>query len=371
MEAWSEQVPGRSARLVAALAAGVAVPEPFRLRRFAPVPDGPLDERPVTASQTNESVVIGERLVVKWMREPVPGHRAPDLLAHLSAVGFDRLPVPYGALLHGDRLLALVSGYLPGAEDGWDWMVADLAAELSGGPAATFPADLGRLAADLHTALATPSPVYPAPVVHVSNVDWVGPGIRTVDEAVATVTAADDVSVNTHEASVNCDGNWLSAQSGRMRAEVSTAAAVTRTPVMRLHGDLHAGQVLRWDGGYAVTDFDGNPTVPDAPVREPPARDVAQMTTSLAHIGQIVLRRTGGVDSARIADWTARGVMVFLEAYRDRLTSRDMQWLFDQRLLRPFEVVQECRELIYSAKYLIRWRYAPMGVLRSWYDDRC
>jgi maltokinase len=146
---------------------------------------------------------------------------------------------------------------------------------------------------------------------------------------------------------------------------------VAATPVLRLHADLHVGQVVRWRGGYAVIDFDGNPTVPDAPVREPAARDVAQMRTSLAHIGQIALRRTGGVHSARIADWTARGAMVFLEAYRDRLATRGMQELFDERLLRAFEVEQECRELIYSAKYLIRWRYAPMGVLRSWYDDRC
>jgi maltokinase len=130
------------------------------------------------------------------------------------------------------------------------------------------------------------------------------------------------------------------------------------------------GQVLRWRDGYAVTDFDGNPTAPDAPVCEPAARDVAQMRTSLAHIGQIVLRRTGDVNSARIADWTACGVIVFREAYRDRLAALDKQWLFDERLLRPFEVEQECRELIYSARFLNRWRYAPMGVLRSWYDNR-
>ncbi|MFI5893647.1 hypothetical protein ACIA5D_26430 [Actinoplanes sp. NPDC051513] len=41
--------------------------------------------------------------------------------------------------------------------------------------------------------------------------------------------------------------------------------------------------------------------------------------------------------------------------------------LLDEKLLRPFEVEQECRELIYAARFLPRWRYAPMGVLRSWY----
>jgi maltokinase len=375
MEAWYEVAAGRSARLVAALAAG-DVPEPFTVRRFAPVPvvplvpAVPLVERPVTADQTNESVIVGERLVVKWLRPPGPGHRAPDLLAHLAAVGFTRMPTPYAAVLSGDSLVALVSAYLPAATDGWAWAVRALTAELTGGPSATFPADLGELTADLHVALATPSPVFPEPVVQVSNVDWVTPAARIVDRAVALISMADDAAVNAGEGSVNNDGAWLSAQSARMHRELAAAARATRTPVLRVHADLHVGQVLRWRDGYAVTDFDGNPTVPDAPVREPAARDVAQMTTSLAHIGQIVRRRTGGVDSARIADWTARGAIVFLEAYRNRLATQGMQWLFDQRLLRPFEVEQECRELVYSAKYLIRWRYAPMGVLRSWFDDR-
>jgi maltokinase len=370
MGAWDEGIPGRSARLVAALAAGEA-PEPLTVRRFALVPAVPLVERPVTADQTNESVIVGERLVVKWLRSPGPEHRAPDLLAHLTAVGFTQMPRPYGAVLRGDALVALVSAYLPEAQDGWAWAVDALTAELGGGPPAGFAADLGRLTADLHAALATPSPVFPEPVVQVSNVDWVAPASRTVDEAVATVSAAGDERVNADDGPVNNDGAWLSAQSGRMHSEIAAAAAAVHTPVLRVHADLHVGQVLRGRDGYVVTDFDGNPTAPDAPVREPPARDVAQMRTSLAHIGQIVRRRTGDVHSARIADWTARGAMVFLEAYRNRLATRGMQWLFDERLLRPFEVEQECRELIYSAKYLIRWRYAPMGVLRSWYDDRC
>jgi maltokinase len=41
--------------------------------------------------------------------------------------------------------------------------------------------------------------------------------------------------------------------------------------------------------------------------------------------------------------------------------------LLDRSLLRPFEVEQACRELIYAARHLPRWRYAPMGVLRTWF----
>jgi maltokinase len=40
---------------------------------------------------------------------------------------------------------------------------------------------------------------------------------------------------------------------------------------------------------------------------------------------------------------------------------------FDERLVVAFEVEQLCRELVYSARFLPRWRYAPMAALRERY----
>jgi maltokinase len=37
----------------------------------------------------------------------------------------------------------------------------------------------------------------------------------------------------------------------------------------------------------------------------------------------------------------------------------------DPVLLAAFEVEQECRELVYAARFLKRWRYAPMATLRA------
>jgi maltokinase len=39
----------------------------------------------------------------------------------------------------------------------------------------------------------------------------------------------------------------------------------------------------------------------------------------------------------------------------------------DARLLAAFEVEQECRELVYAARFLPRWRYAPLATLRARY----
>jgi maltokinase len=39
-------------------------------------------------------------------------------------------------------------------------------------------------------------------------------------------------------------------------------------------------------------------------------------------------------------------------------------------LLAAFEAEQECRELVYAARFLPRWRYAPMATLRARFGVR-
>src|SRR3954451_3133216 len=62
----------------------------FQLRRFGrSVVSPPPGERLITADQTNLSVVVGERLVVKWLRRLEDAeHPAVDTLRHLEQVGF-------------------------------------------------------------------------------------------------------------------------------------------------------------------------------------------------------------------------------------------------------------------------------------------
>ncbi|NJC71944.1 aminoglycoside phosphotransferase [Planosporangium thailandense] len=366
MDSTNDRVrPGASAALVEALATGGAVAG-LRVRRFVPLASGPLEERMITVDQTNTSVVVGERVVVKWMRPAAGGRspdRAPDLLAHLAAAGFTRTPTPYAAVYHDGPdggLAAVVTGFLPDASDGWDWCVDALLGQLDGGPPDDHAGDIGVLAAELHCALATPSGTIPVPVTEVVHPTWAGDGLAVFEQAHRLVADVDDE-----------DARWFTARAHRLAADIGRSREVDRAYVIQPHGDLHVGQILRWRGGLAVTDFDGNPTLatPDGgPLTEPAARDVAQLRTSLLHVGQIANRRTGYRHRTAVADWCQRAVDDLLVAYRRTLDERGMAHLFDERLLRPFEVEQECRELCYAARFLPRWRYAPMGVLRSWYD---
>ncbi|MFC6085398.1 hypothetical protein [Sphaerisporangium aureirubrum] len=309
-------------------------------------------ERAIEADQTNLSVIVDERLVVKWLTPPVPlPQPAPEFFAHLTAVGFTETARPYAALTSRGAdgtgtLVALVTAYLPEATDGFDWCVT----EAANGRTA-FAADLGRLAADLHLALATPSPTFPEPV-------------RNGDPEGRWGTRAATALAEALELTGGADGEWLARLAERLRGLVEPLGRAGRTPLIRVHGDLHVGQTLRWRDGYAVIDFDGNPTVREQDPYQPAARDVAQLATSLEHVAQVAIKRRGADPAASVA-WAARARAALLTAYRARLAEAGKAWLLEESLLAPFEIEQECRELIYAARHLPRWRYAPMGVLRA------
>jgi maltokinase len=374
---------GRTSELLSALA--WRVPAPYGVTRFHPLPALPAGavERGFDVDQTNHSVVVGETVVVKWLTPAAPlPQPAPEMLAHLAEVGFTATAAPYAAITRGGELLALVTAYLPDARDGWEWCVDEAAAGRTG-----FTAGLGVLAADLHVALATPSAAFPDPVRlspacppggrerpparstesgrrSRSGDPGAGPGTRPPSPWAVRAEAALGEAL---ELTGGEDGEWLAARADLLAERFRVLSDHGPTPLIRIHGDLHVGQILRWSGGYAVVDFDGNPTVSDADPYQPAARDLAQLSTSLEHAGQVAIRRRDA-DPAATARWAARAVLSLRDAYTGRLRERGHAHLLHDGLLRAFAAEQECRELVYAARHLPRWRYAPMGVLRSWYD---
>jgi maltokinase len=331
-------------------------------------------ERAIVTDQTNESVVVGERAIIKWSRRVGPGpSRATTLTAHLDALGFAGIPEPLGTLTWqspagAELTLARGDTYLPDARDGWGWCVARLEAHLAHDDGACPPGcdpligePLGRLVADLHVALATPSDVIPEPAARATAEDalaWATMATATLDEAILLQDAERKPEL---ESLVSPIRNVL----GALRIE-------TDTPIQPVHGDLHVGQVLEWSGGLAIIDFDGNPALGDASnaLRQPAARDVAQMATSLDHVGRIVAERVDAALMPRVSSWIADTKTAFLDAYTAGLEAAGSRDLFDDSLLAPFEVEQECRELVYAARFLPRWRYAPMAALRARFRGR-
>ena len=161
------------------------------------------------------------------------------------------------------------------------------------------------------------------------------------------------------------EGERLQALAPAARRALA-AIAVQGTPVQPIHGDLHVGQILRWAGGYAVNDFDGNPVLPsrcDRLTNQPVARDVAGMLQSLDHVGRVAVRHAPDADADVVETWIHEARQRFLETYRRLLHDHEREELLDERLLVPFAVEQECREYVYAARHLPRWLYVPDAAL--------
>ncbi|MDT7757637.1 MAG: maltokinase, partial [Mycobacterium sp.] len=170
-------------------------------------------------------------------------------------------------------------------------------------------------------------------------------------------------------------GDFASAVTARARrSELETIldglGALAGTPVLEGHGDLHVGQVLRADGRFVVTDFDGNPVLPatQRALPIPAALDVAGMTQSLAHAA-IVARKYTTLDPAALADVDAECRAALLDAYTTRLAELGHAGLFDPSALRAFRTQQVLREIIYAARHLPRWMYVPDAALPALLDE--
>ena len=323
-------------------------------------------ERIAGLDQTDESMVVDDALVVKMRRRTRRGAQpGQDLPAHLAEVGFDETPTPAGAFTWRDTLLATGAAYLPGAEDGWRWYVRAVEeAVLGTRPWAGAEADtatMGGLVARFQRALATPSAVLPSPVAvpgAETIAGWHDAATATLDEALALTHGP------VHER--------LREREGRARAVLERFARVAETPMTRIHGDLHVGQILRVpDGRMYVSDLDGDPVAPVEGRTAPgsPARDVASMACALDHAGRVVVRRNPESRDA-IEAWIPRARAVFLEAHQLALGSDAS--LYDERLLHPFAVAQEAHEFVYAARLQPRWLGVPDATLPAvlaWADD--
>ena len=338
------------------------------------------DEVALGRDQSNTSSVLGGRLLLKGYRRIQPGLN-PDLelTAYLSEeAGFAGVPRLAGwaevvTRESGAATVAMLQAFVAHAEDAYE-QVAEFLAGLVAAPgsasldwATEVAADLGTLTAGLHAALATPPSDAPDLAPREATRDeiraWRHDAHRQLNLAVAAVAAVDrDLA------------RELEREAPAIAARVSRFEAVATTPtVMRIHADLHLGQILVADDGYRVIDFEGEPLRPIADRRRPdsPLRDVASLLRSLDHVARSARRRAeerAGGDLERpgldIDTWIARARERFLASYVAGLGRAGAPITVDLDLLDAFEVAKECYEFVYAATVLPSWLWAPRDGMR-------
>lgn len=342
---------GASEALLSLLAQGSTAQGRFTIRSWTS--HAVVGERSVGVDQTNESVIVGDTAVVKWATHLQLGpHPAPSRLTVLRDAGFTGMPTPWGLITWrtpgGDEtLVASVDEYLPGAVDGWTWavdLITRAALDRDPAPLVEAATALGVLIADLHAALA----ITATTASEEDAARWRDSALRTLDIVCGLEDSVSVIAARLHR--------------DEIAAELDQLGALAGSTVIDGHGDLHVGQILRADGRFVVTDFDGNPVLP---IRErmlpiPAALDVAGMTQSLAHAA-IVARKYTELDPDALAAVDTAARRAFLAAYAGTL---------DQRTLRAFRLQQVLREIVYAVRHLPRWMYVPDAALPALLDER-
>jgi trehalose synthase-fused probable maltokinase len=336
-----------------------------------------LEERALGADQSNTSVVLGERLLLKAYRRIETGLNPElELVAYLSEeADFPAVPPLAGyaevvSAKDGLATVAILQAFVAGASDAYESIAETLAAWLlapgsvSVEYATEVAADLGTLTAALHTTLATAAAApdfAPREATREELRRWSAEARTQFDQAVEVTSGEAHRTLRDLGASI--------------AAELTVFEALAATPVVtRVHGDLHLGQVLIADDGYRIIDFEGEPTRPieDRRAHRSPLRDVASMLRSIDHVGRSARRRAeirnGGPLEAPGLDieaWLVRARERFLGSYRAGIRHGGGRVTVDPDLLRAFEIEKECYEFIYAATYLPEWSWAPTEGMRG------
>jgi trehalose synthase-fused probable maltokinase len=339
-----------------------------------------LAERALGADQSNTSVVVGDRVLLKAYRRLEVGLNPElELVAFLTEVA--RFPavaplVGYAEIVSassGASTVALAQAYVAGGADAYESIAEGLVAwllapgQVSVEFATEVAAELGALTAGMHAALADDRglPEFTSREATRNELrSWARNAQRQLVRA---------VDVTPGEA-----GRVLHDRAAAIAAELTVFEALPAAPLLtRVHGDYHLGQVLIADDGYRIVDFEGEPLRPLAERREhgSPLRDLACMLRSIDHVGRSAGRRAiarngGPVESPGLDldAWLHRARERFLDAYRTGLREAGAPIAVDPALLRAFEIEKETYEFIYASTYLPSWLWAPTEGMRALID---
>jgi maltokinase len=318
--------------------------------------------RPMGAEQSNSSVVLDERLVLKAYRRLGAGPNPElEILRFLTERDFPHIAALRGWYGHTGRLidatLGIVQDFLKGATDGWDLALADLREDPSRFVARARA--LGEVTGRLHMALGS-EPQDPAFAPEDTSAEALGLLTATVDEEIERVFV-----------DLPHDRDLLAPIAGRGQEVRDKLRMLTQVGsagrVIRHHGDFHLGQVMHTtDDDWVVLDFEGEParTLVERRRKRSPLRDVAGMLRSFAYAATAseLLH-----DAPAPEGWETSVRTAYLDGY---LEETDQSLLPPgraavERLLAVFELEKAVYELRYELDNRPDWVKIPVaGIAR-------
>lgn len=350
-----------------------------------------------SAEQSNTSIVIGDRAILKLFRTLTPGiHPDVEVTQFLTThAGFTNTPRLL-ATIHfdddGRRTTAgMLQEFLPGSTDAWSYALESgrtyFAAPPGRDASNAFVGDavrLGGVTRAMHDALASDDddPAFaPEPITPEDLERWAQKTQRAIRESLALLerqipsrdfprdrVAEAQALVRRREHYIG----WID----EIVDDVGDAASEGMR--IRIHGDYHLGQVLRAaSGDFMIIDFEGEPSKSLEERREKtsPLRDVAGMLRSFAYAAATLatsVEKTIDVPTRelRAARWERDVRQAFLAGYlgerggHDALEDRPELFPEDdqhvRQLIALFETEKAFYELAYELNNRPSWVWIPM-----------
>ena len=362
--------------------------------------------RYLSAEQSNSSVVIADRVVLKLIRRVNPGiHPELEMSAYLTAGGFANISPLLAWVSRVDahdqpNLLMIAQGYLSNQGDAWAWTQntlerairdemepdsveaeahTDALAELNG-----FATLLGQRLGELHLLLAaaTDDPaIKPRASTGEDSARW-------SQQISAELSHALDLLVQ-HRDSLDRDSQALvddlqQQRDGLAKHIDNLAQQAQGGLLMRVHGDLHLGQVLVVQGDAYLIDFEGEPARPldERRAKHSPYKDVSGVLRSFDYAAAMILRSASAVDLSDAARQARQRVArqylhqsrhAFVEAYGLATAAMPHAWEQaegERAALELFCLEKAAYEITYEAENRPTWLAVPLhglhGLISTW-----
>ncbi|WP_416772933.1 maltose alpha-D-glucosyltransferase [Pseudomonas sp. RHF3.3-3] len=352
--------------------------------------------RYLSAEQSNSSVVVGERVMLKLIRKVSAGiHPELEMSAYLGAGGYRHISPLLGSVVRRDpageeSLLMIAQGLLNNQGDAWIWTQNNLERairdELADGTAehevsidahdelVNFAGLLGQRLGEMHQVLAAPTdnPAFSAEVStgkdgqawgkHIGS--QVTRALQLLEQHQAQLPAADQALV----------ARLVAGKKAILAHVQALAVQAVGGLRIRVHGDLHLGQVLVVQGDAYLIDFEGEParSLQERRGKHSPYKDVSGVLRSFDYAAAMALDSSHSVDSSEAAQAALTRVterylkesrQAFIRAYEQATTSLAHAWQDPagaQAALALFSLEKAAYEIAYEAQNRPTWLRVPL-----------
>jgi maltose alpha-D-glucosyltransferase/alpha-amylase len=378
-----------------------------RRTRLAKLADDPRNVNLLGVEQSNSSVIIDNTLIAKLVRRLEPGLN-PDveLPNHLSAAGFERVPRVAATLdidLAGESLPAnvvIIHDAIAHESDLWVKVLDDLGLAIDLGvpmddrdddTGATTAALLGERTAELHLTLARTDIAggdggTSAMAPESFTLLWQRSILQTLRNSVratqreltrARRSGTLDTDAGVQAELLDARSSELFDRFDRLRTTKLDAKRI------RVHGDLHLGQIL-WTGHDVVfIDFEGEPgaAMAQRTIKRSPLADVAGLVRSWDYAGRMAVHTA--IERGRIGEGERDQVDAWRRSWTKRMESEMLATYFagldgtelipaedaDRRLLLDIYVaVKAMYEVRYELANRPAWTSWPLTAISEMFD---